>query len=49
MRVIAYPNRHYPPAADVLALAAVVLRSLAELADGVGETSEGPAGPSRRR
>jgi hypothetical protein len=31
MRVIAYPNQHYPPAADVLALAAVVLRSLDDL------------------
>ena len=29
MRVIAYPNRHYPPAADALALADVVLESLA--------------------
>ena len=31
MRVIAYPNRHYPPAADALALADVVLESLASL------------------
>jgi HAD superfamily hydrolase (TIGR01509 family) len=31
MRVIAYPNRHYPPAAEVLALADVVVESLDEL------------------
>ena len=31
MRVYAYPNRHYPPAADALALAAGVLDSLATL------------------
>jgi HAD superfamily hydrolase (TIGR01509 family) len=31
MRVIAYPNRHYPPAADVLALADVVIESLSDL------------------
>ena len=31
MRVIAYPNRHYPPAPDALALAAVVVDSLDEL------------------
>lgn len=31
MRVIAIPNRRYPPPADALALADVVLRSLAEL------------------
>lgn len=31
MRVLAYPNAHYPPAADVLALADVVLASLDEL------------------
>ena len=31
MRVLAIPNTHYPPAADALALADVVLRSLAEL------------------
>jgi hypothetical protein len=29
--VLAYPNRHYPPAADALALADVVLGSLGEL------------------
>jgi HAD superfamily hydrolase (TIGR01509 family) len=31
MRVLAYPNRHYPPAADVLDSADVVLGSLDEL------------------
>jgi HAD superfamily hydrolase (TIGR01509 family) len=31
MRVLALPNAHYPPAADALALADVVLRSPAEL------------------
>ena len=31
MRVLAIPNRHYPPSEDALALADVVLRSLDEL------------------
>jgi HAD superfamily hydrolase (TIGR01509 family) len=31
MRVIAYPNRHYPPADGVLALADVVIRSLGDV------------------
>ena len=31
MRVIAIPNRHYPPAPDALALADVVLGSPGEL------------------
>ena len=31
MRVVAYPNREFPPAADALALASLVLRSLDEL------------------
>jgi HAD superfamily hydrolase (TIGR01509 family) len=31
MRVVAYPNRHYPPAEDVLMLADVVLESLGDL------------------
>jgi hypothetical protein len=31
MRVVAYPNRHYPPAAEVVALADVELESLAGL------------------
>jgi HAD superfamily hydrolase (TIGR01509 family) len=34
MRVIAYPNRHYPPADDVLALADVVIPSLREVTPG---------------
>jgi HAD superfamily hydrolase (TIGR01509 family) len=33
MCVVAYPNRHYPPSADALALADVVLGSLGRLAD----------------
>lgn len=35
MRVIAYPNRHYPPAADALALADAVLDSAAEIGGAV--------------
>jgi len=31
MRVVGFPNRHYPPAADALALADVVIDSLDEL------------------
>jgi HAD superfamily hydrolase (TIGR01509 family) len=31
MRVLAFPNAHYPPAPDALALADVVVTSLAEL------------------
>jgi HAD superfamily hydrolase (TIGR01509 family) len=31
MRVVAYPNRHYPPASEVVALADVELESLAGL------------------
>ena len=31
MRVVAFPNRHYPPTPDALALAAIVLTSLDEL------------------
>lgn len=31
MRVIAYPNRHYPPSAEALALADVVLATLSAL------------------
>ena len=31
MRVLAFPNRHYPPPPDALALADVVLESLDEL------------------
>ncbi len=35
MRVLAIPNRHYPPSADALALADVVLDSLADLTPAV--------------
>ena len=35
MRVIAYPNRHYPPAADTLALADALVRSLHDVASEV--------------
>ncbi len=31
MRVVAYPNRHYPPSADVLALAHAVVLSLVDV------------------
>jgi len=31
MRVIAYPNRHYPPAADTLSVAVAAIRSLDDL------------------
>ena len=31
MRVIAYPNRHYPPAAEALALADIVVDSMADV------------------
>jgi HAD superfamily hydrolase (TIGR01509 family) len=37
MRVIAIPNRRYPPAADVVALAEVTLDSIAALTPGVVE------------
>ena len=37
MRVIAYPNRHFPPAADALALAAVVLDTAAEIGGAVAD------------
>jgi hypothetical protein len=37
MRVVAIPNPHFPPGRDALALADVVLPSLAELApDAIG-------------
>jgi HAD superfamily hydrolase (TIGR01509 family) len=35
LRVVAFPNAHYPPAADALALADVVVRSLDELTPGL--------------
>jgi hypothetical protein len=34
MRVIAIQNRRYPPAADAVSLADIVLESLAQLAPG---------------
>jgi hypothetical protein len=36
MRVIAYPNRHYPPADDVLALADATLTSVTDVTRVVG-------------
>jgi HAD superfamily hydrolase (TIGR01509 family) len=45
MRVIAIPNRRYPPPAAVLALGDVVLDSLAELTPAVVAERGGPAGP----
>jgi len=41
MRVIAIPNRRYPPPADALALADVVLDSLAELTPAVAVAGAG--------
>jgi HAD superfamily hydrolase (TIGR01509 family) len=35
MRVIAYPNRHYPPADEVLALADAVVKSLDDVGDAI--------------
>ena len=47
MRVIAIPNRHYQPPAHVLALADVVLQSIAELtAQRVSGVDEPPGPPS---
>jgi hypothetical protein len=37
MRVVAVPNRDYPPAEDALALAAVVLDGIADLTPSVLE------------
>ena len=53
MRVIALPNRHFPPAADALALADVTLGSLDALTELVvsgGDVSTGPptSSPQRR-
>jgi hypothetical protein len=36
MRVVAYPNRHYPPDDEALALAEVVLGELGGLGDVIG-------------
>ena len=43
MRVIAYPNRHYPPAADVLALADILLRHLDDIRPSLWSELGGPA------
>jgi HAD superfamily hydrolase (TIGR01509 family) len=45
IRVIAIPNRHYPPAADALALADALLVSIAALTQAVVAGRDGPAGP----
>ena len=45
MRVIAIPNRRYPPADDMLAMADVVLESLADLSRQVIAGEDGAAGP----
>ena len=47
MRVIAYPNRHYPPAEDVLALADVVVRNLGDVGPSLVSGLESP-GTSER-
>lgn len=52
MRVIAIPNRRYPPAGDALALADVVLESIADLTPEVvagGDASAGPPSSSPLR
>jgi hypothetical protein len=36
MRVIAYPNRHFPPSPDALALADVVLESMSDVPAALG-------------
>jgi HAD superfamily hydrolase (TIGR01509 family) len=46
MRVIAIPNRRYPPPADALALADVVLDSIAPLTQEVVTGGRGPGPPS---
>jgi beta-phosphoglucomutase-like phosphatase (HAD superfamily) len=38
MRVIAYPNRHYPPAEEVLALADATVTSVADLGRALART-----------
>lgn len=45
MRVVAIPNRRYPPPEDVLALAAVVLDSLVDLTIEVTAREGYPSGP----
>jgi HAD superfamily hydrolase (TIGR01509 family) len=46
IRVVAYPNRHFPPSADQLALADVVLDSMAELGAAVRSAASPPSGTS---
>jgi HAD superfamily hydrolase (TIGR01509 family) len=46
MLVIAYPNEHYPPEAEALALADAVIGSLGELVGAVGEAGRRPRQPS---
>jgi phosphoglycolate phosphatase-like HAD superfamily hydrolase len=41
MRVIAYPNSHYSPEAEALALADIVIHSLRELPGVIDVLSEG--------
>jgi beta-phosphoglucomutase-like phosphatase (HAD superfamily) len=45
MRVVAIPNRHFPPGDDVLALADVRLDSLAELTPDAVESASSRRGP----
>ena len=45
MRVIAIPNRRYPPPTEVLGLADIALESLVELSAAVLAGGAGPAGP----
>jgi HAD superfamily hydrolase (TIGR01509 family) len=45
MRVVAIPNRRYPPSAEALELADVVVELLDELTPEVVAGAEGPAGP----
>jgi HAD superfamily hydrolase (TIGR01509 family) len=46
MRVVAYPNRHYPPGAEALALADSVLQTVSELPALLDSQREGRAGSS---
>jgi HAD superfamily hydrolase (TIGR01509 family) len=44
LRVVAIPNRQFPPAPDVLALAAVVLDGVVQLTEAVVDALGGPSG-----
>jgi HAD superfamily hydrolase (TIGR01509 family) len=46
IRVVAYPNRHFPPSGDHLALADVVLESMAELGTAVSSAASPRRGTS---